>query len=173
MTYALAKDAQGRSRAVNATLPGDRLLVPKNKRGAAGAMMIAGVFLTLVALSVLTGKLPPLILWAYLLISLITFFVYAFDKTAAKKGAWRTQESTLHLLSLFGGWPGALIAQEKLRHKSKKQSFRFVFWMTVLLNVGVFFWMFTPTGSSTLQSWIGEGLSLLEYGKRAKIEWTQ
>lgn len=32
----------------------------------------------------------------------------------------RTQESTLHGLSLLGGWPGALIAQQVLRHKSKK-----------------------------------------------------
>jgi len=53
--------------------------------------------------------------------------IKAFSKSAARKGAWRTQESTLHLLSLVGGWPGALVAQQKLRHKSKKQSFRFVF----------------------------------------------
>jgi len=76
--------------------------------------------------------------------------VYALDKSAAKKGAWRTQESTLHLLSLAGGWPGALIAQQKLRHKSKKQSFRFVFWVTVIMNCSAFFWLFTPTGAATL-----------------------
>ena len=33
-----------------------------------------------------------------------------------------------------GGWPGALIAQEKLRHKTRKQSFRIVFGLTVLFN---------------------------------------
>ena len=136
-------------------------------------MIIAGVFLTLVALSVVTGKIPPLILWGYLLISLITFFVYAYDKTAAKDGAWRTQESTLHLLSLVGGWPGALIAQQKLRHKSKKQSFRSAFWITVFVNVGVFVWMFTPTGSSTVQSWLGEGLSLGGFRQPATIEWAE
>ena len=78
--------------------------------------------------------------------------MYAVDKSAARKGAWRTQESTLHLLSLAGGWPGALVAQQKLRHKSRKQSFRFVFWVTVLLNCGAFVWLFTPTGASALQS---------------------
>jgi len=126
-----------------------------------------------VALSVISGKLPALILWGYLLISLITFFVYAFDKVAAKDGAWRTKESTLHLLSLVGGWPGALIAQQKLRHKSKKQSFRSAFWITVFVNVGVFAWMFTPAGTGTVQSWIGEGRSLGGFGQRATIEWAE
>jgi uncharacterized membrane protein YsdA (DUF1294 family) len=58
------------------------------------------------------------------------------------------------LLSLAGGWPGALVAQQKLHHKSKKQSFRLVFWLTVLLNCGAFVWLFTPTGATTLQSLI-------------------
>lgn len=129
--------------------------------------------MALVALSVVSGKLPALILWGYLIAGLITFLVYAIDKTAAKDGAWRTQESTLHLLSLIGGWPGALIAQAALRHKSKKQSFKSAFWMTVVLNVGALAWMLTPTGASIVQSWIGEGPSLIGYGQRATIEWVE
>lgn len=173
VTYALSTDDKGRPRALKATLPGDRLPVHKKRGGAAGAVIISGVFIALVALSVVTGKLPPLILWGYLLISLITFVVYAFDKTAAKDGAWRTQESTLHVLSLIGGWPGALIAQQKLRHKSKKQSFRSAFWITVFVNVGVFAWMFTPIGMGTVQSWLGQGQSLVGFGQRATIEWAE
>jgi uncharacterized membrane protein YsdA (DUF1294 family) len=80
--------------------------------------------------------------------------MYAVDKSAAKRGDWRTQESTLHFLSIAGGWPGAIVAQQKLRHKSKKQSFRVVFWVTVLLNCGAFVWLFTPTGAATLRSLI-------------------
>ena len=143
VTYALSTDDQGRSRAVTATLPGDRLPIRKRRSGAAGAFIIAGAFLSLVALSVVFGKLPALILWGYLAVSLLTFLMYAYDKTAAKDGAWRTQESTLHLLSLIGGWPGALIAQQTLRHKSKKQSFRSAYWMTVVVNVGILAWTLT------------------------------
>ncbi len=77
----------------------------------------------------------------YVLISLLTFVLYAQDKAAAQTGTWRTPESTLHLLSLLGGWPGALIAQQILRHKSKKQSFRRVFWVTVVLNLAALVWM--------------------------------
>ncbi|HBH72150.1 MAG TPA: hypothetical protein DDY43_01605 [Synechococcales bacterium UBA10510] len=40
----------------------------------------------------------------------------------------------LHLLALLGGWPGGLIARHKLRHKTIKQPFRFIFWCTVVLN---------------------------------------
>jgi uncharacterized membrane protein YsdA (DUF1294 family) len=82
--------------------------------------------------------------------------MYAVDKSAARKGAWRIQESTLHLLSLAGGWPGALVAQQMFRHKTKKQSFRSVFWLSVLVNTGVFVWLLTPTGSATLQ-WLISG----------------
>jgi uncharacterized membrane protein YsdA (DUF1294 family) len=60
------------------------------------------------------------------------------------------QKSTLHGLSLLGGWPGAMIAQQTLRHKSSKESFRAVFWITVVLNCCVFLWMFTSSGSSFL-----------------------
>ncbi len=90
----------------------------------------------------------------YLIISLLAFIVYAKDKAAAKKGSWRIPESTLHLLSLLGGWSGALIAQQTLRHKSKKESFRFVFWTTVLLNCGAFALLFIPEVSVEVQYWI-------------------
>ena len=72
---------------------------------------------------------------AYLVMSLVTFAVYAADKRAAKRGAWRTPESTLHTLELLCGWPGACLAQRLLRHKSVKTSFRIVFFLMVVLNL--------------------------------------
>lgn len=149
----------------------------QKKWGTAAAVIIAGVFLTLAALSVLTGEISPLILWSYLLINLITFFVYAVDKTAAKDGARRTQR----VRCILGGWPGALIAQQTMRHKSKKQRFRIVFWMTVTVtvivivnvNVVMFAWLFTPIGAGAVQSWIGEGRLLVGTGSRATIEWVE
>ena len=72
---------------------------------------------------------------AYLVASLVTFFAYGWDKSSARRGSWRTAESSLHFMGLVGGWPGALAAQRLLRHKSSKREFLFVFWVTVLLNV--------------------------------------
>ena len=51
-----------------------------------------------------------------------------------------TPEAALHLLSLCCGWPGALYAQQLLRHKTVKVSFRVGFWFTVVLNVGGLFY---------------------------------
>ena len=80
-------------------------------------------------------RLPIWVAGLYLLLSAATFIAYAADKYAAAKNSWRTPESTLHTLALAGGWPGALLAQQFLRHKSTKQEFRQVFWGTVMLNV--------------------------------------
>ena len=110
------------------------------------------LFVVFVGVSALTNKIELVVLPFYLVISLLTFVLYAVDKSAAQNGSWRTPESTLHLFSLAGGWPGAIIAQQTLRHKSKKQDFRAVFWITVVLNVGAFIGLHTPEGGAVLRS---------------------
>jgi len=88
----------------------------------------------------------------YLFASLITVLVYAVDKSAAISGRRRIREDTLHFLALLGGWPGAIIAQNLLRHKTRKQPFRGVFIMTIFLNCGALAWMLSPYGIEVLQS---------------------
>lgn len=156
VTYALSFDKDGRTHAIHATLPGDSLFRKTKRNYGSLSIVVAVSFLLIVVISVFFARIPLHILFLYMAASLLTFIVYALDKSAAQSGAWRTQESTLHMLSLAGGWPGALIAQQKLRHKSKKPSFRFVFWLTVLLNCGVFVWLFTPNGTAIFHSLIGQ-----------------
>lgn len=72
----------------------------------------------------------------YALASLACFGAYAVDKSAARSRSRRTPERTLLLLGLVGGWPGALLAQRMLRHKTAKTSFQVKFWLTVAANVG-------------------------------------
>ncbi|CAN7364745.1 DUF1294 domain-containing protein [Variovorax paradoxus] len=98
------------------------------------AVLLLG-YAGLLGYGVWTTRLPPIALGVLLLISLLAFAVYGFDKSAAQAGRWRTAESTLHLLSLAGGWPGAWCAQRLFRHKSRKASFMAVYWATVLLNM--------------------------------------
>jgi uncharacterized membrane protein YsdA (DUF1294 family) len=74
--------------------------------------------------------------------------MYAHDKSAAKKNARRTEESKLHFIALIGGWPGALLAQRVLRHKTSKQSFQIVFWATVILNVAALLVFLSPTATN-------------------------
>ncbi|KAA0875021.1 DUF1294 domain-containing protein [Nitrincola tapanii] len=59
------------------------------------------------------------------------------DKAAAQADRHRTPETILHIMALLGGWPGALFAQNFLRHKSMKVAFRTTFWWTVGLNLGL------------------------------------
>ncbi|MCU7977742.1 DUF1294 domain-containing protein [Shewanella sp. SW36] len=113
----------------------------KSNTAASGSSLMP-LLLVVIFLAGLIGAaqqhmLPVGIAAMYLTLSLLTFIAYAIDKSAAKRNKWRTKESTLHLLALMGGWPGALFAQNLLRHKSIKASFRNVFWLTVVANLAV------------------------------------
>jgi uncharacterized membrane protein YsdA (DUF1294 family)/cold shock CspA family protein len=92
-------------------------------------------FLAVYVIVAAIWKLPLWVAGLYAVLSAATFIAYAADKSAASRGAWRIPENTLHMLALAGGWPGALLAQQFLRHKTTKQPFRQVFWATALLNV--------------------------------------
>lgn len=73
-------------------------------------------------------------LGAYPAVSLVSFFQYWSDKNSAQKGRWRTPENTLQITALLGGWPGALIAQQVFRHKTRKLEFQLPFWLIVLAH---------------------------------------
>ena len=143
ISYVEARDSQGRARAEDAQLissgfsPGPALK----------AFIAVAIFLLLVAAIVALGILPWHLLWLYLGMSVLAFSFYAWDKSAAQRGGQRTAESTLHMLSLFGGWPGALYAQQLLRHKSSKTSFRVVFWVTLVLNIAVLGYLASDYGT--------------------------
>jgi len=78
---------------------------------------------------------------AYLMVvavmSLVCFIAYGLDKRQAANGGRRVSERTLHLMAFLGGWPGALIGQRQFRHKTQKVPFRVVFWIVVVLHVGI------------------------------------
>lgn len=152
ITYDISKDNQGRICAVNASRLGDKPTRRAKNRISITSLLFVFVFAAFLALSALTAKIPAFVVVFYAGVSMFTFVMYALDKSAAQKGNWRTPESTLHFLSLAGGWPGALIAQQKFRHKSKKQPFKAVYWATVFINFGAFIWLLTPDGHSMLQS---------------------
>jgi uncharacterized membrane protein YsdA (DUF1294 family)/cold shock CspA family protein len=150
VSYKLSIGKQGKPCAIKAMLTD--ACTSTRPKSSSKSMITAMLYMMIVGIAVHAGRIPPIILASYLVISLFTFVIYAWDKSAAKKGNWRTSENKLHLLALAGGWPGALIAQQKLHHKSKKQPFRMVFWITVLLNCGAFIWLFTPSGIKTIDA---------------------
>jgi uncharacterized membrane protein YsdA (DUF1294 family) len=86
------------------------------------------------ALSMLARGVSAIPAGVYVLMSLLTFLLYWRDKSQARNDAWRTPEKVLHGAELLGGWPGALLAQQRFRHKTRKLSYQAVFWLIVLLH---------------------------------------
>ncbi|MDX1505145.1 MAG: DUF1294 domain-containing protein [Spongiibacter sp.] len=110
------------------------------------------IFLVTLIASYYLGYTPILVSMLFLVASGVAYLAYAKDKASAKSGDWRVSENTLHIISVFCGWPGAIIAQEKLRHKTKKTSFRIAFWITVAINLFGFFWVHTDEGRNELRN---------------------
>lgn len=157
ITYELSKDERGRPRATQiqrADASKSRALrkrtdaSSKKSSSPRTSIFISILFLIGVAALTLSRKLPWFVPLIYIASSGIAIFAYAFDKSAAMNRRWRTQESTLLMIGLLGGWPGAWIAQRIFRHKTQKTSFRFAFLFTVLVNAGVLVWTASdPTGA--------------------------
>ncbi len=90
------------------------------------------------------------VLLLYFIVSIVTYIMYARDKSIAKKNSRRLKqtpripESRLHLFEALGGWPGAFIAQRQLRHKNDKRPYMLVYWLITILHligwgVGLYF----------------------------------
>lgn len=131
-----------------------RITKPRTIRASGLLSSAVVVFLITVVAATYFAWIPMPLCVVYLTLSVLTFVVYAIDKSKAKRGVWRIPEKTLHLLSLVGGWPGALIAQQMLRHKSRKTSFQVMFWLTLGLNLGALVWILSPNGQASIHSLI-------------------
>lgn len=103
---------------------------PITKATAAGALTLILPAVTIFRLFSRTGSLLPFV-WTSALSS-ITFLNYGYDKMQARNNQWRVKETSLHILELLGGWPGALAGQHFFQHKTRKTSFQIVFWVIVL-----------------------------------------
>lgn len=151
ITYTVAKDARARLRAESV-----RLAIEPERDDARATPGMIGPAFALLFVAALTGagftdQLPMAVLAGYGAMSVIAIIVYGIDKSAATAGRQRTPESTLHLLGLLCGWPGALLAQRVLRHKSRKREFQSAFWGIVIINVAALMLF----GSDTGRAWLG------------------
>lgn len=155
VNYQLVADGKGRLRAEKIEYVRESRYLRQSGSPSYPLLALSAIFLVIVGALALGGKLPPYMALAYFALSSVTYLVYFRDKSAARAGKWRTQEISLHLLALIGGWPGALAAQQLLRHKSRKGSFLGVFWVTVAGNLLFLFWLFSDAGERFLRSLLG------------------
>ena len=106
------------------------------------AVLIA--FASLYALAAALRGVPSWLSLLYAGASGLSFALYAVDKAAAIDKRDRIPESMLLWLGFVGGWPGAIVAQQVLRHKTAKLTFRIRFWLSVAANVALFVWFALP-----------------------------
>jgi len=136
ITYELSLDIKGRPTATKILFALAPQHVPQGGSTWSGSVFVI-IFYGLLCALVVLSKLPHQILWVYSGASILAFLMYGLDKSSAKSHGRRISEQTLQLVALVGGWPGALVAQEVFRHKSKKVAFQRVFWVAVVVNCGV------------------------------------
>jgi uncharacterized membrane protein YsdA (DUF1294 family)/cold shock CspA family protein len=151
--YHPEKVKDGKLRAVSVSYGGEQIrkkTSQKSERWLCVAMLASLAFLMAILVLGFGGLIPGEIVALYFAASIIALFMYWADKSAAKKGRWRTQESSLLLCGLIGGWPGSLIAQHLFRHKLCKTAFQISFWGTVAVNCAGLGWALTPTGAHHL-----------------------
>lgn len=154
LSYTLSTDNKGRPCAMGVTLPGEAPAKVTPRNNVFERTFLVTCFMGYVGLLVWMDRVSFLLFGFYLLMSFFTFAVYAKDKLAAQKGGWRWPEGILHLLTLIGGWPGALVAQQTLHHKTKKKSFQFAFWMLLLVHCVIFLWLTSPSVITSFNTFI-------------------
>lgn len=155
VTYRIERDTQGRLRAGQFRLVGTAGLAAGFRPGvwvAVGVVLLVGVAL---GLAFQRGWVPLGLPAVYAMASLLTFIAYGIDKQAAGKDRRRIPENRLHLFEVLGGWPGALLAQQVFRHKTRKVSYQVVFWLAVVANVGALVWLLVASDASTLRHQLG------------------
>lgn len=155
--YRLSVTSDGKISASDAVIEGDRIVQNTTSKNSAVRLpvipsFLVAIFSFLVCLAgtanfvLKTRNLLPLI--AYPILSLITYGIYALDKSQAQQSRQRVPEKTLHLLEFLGGWIGGFVAQQTIRHKSSKLSYQIIFWLIVITHV--VFWGYWLIGQKQI-----------------------
>ncbi len=139
VTFEVEVQPDGKPRAARARRAGEPYVPPVRPTSpVVGAVAILAFAAIYALVEIYWGPVPLWVLFLYLAVSAITFGAYLIDKSAARMKQRRVAETSLVLLGMLGGWPGAILAQQLFRHKTAKRAFRAVFWASVLVNVFVF-----------------------------------
>jgi len=131
-------EVKSSSKGLNAinVIAGDKQYSPYLIFGLLSATIVVAIF----ALFYFYFKVNPII--GYLIaINITTFFLYGYDKAIASTNRLRIPENNLHALAILGGSPAGLSAQKFFRHKTIKGSFQLIYWLIVLGQIGLIYWL--------------------------------
>ena len=94
-------------------------------------IIILGI--TIVTGALISIKLDYILSWL-IAVNIMAFIVFWLDKKRAEKAKTRISESSLLVLTLFGGTIGSIIAMLLFRHKTRKLSFLILFWPILIVQ---------------------------------------
>ena len=149
LTFEIEMGTEGKKRAkrvqpVQVARPASRKRNDSPAQWGGASYFAIPAFLFVFLIVAILWRVPNWVAGLYFAASVVCFVTYVIDKSAAKAGRRRVSEDTLIFLGFACGWPGAIIAQQVLRHKSNKASFRSAFWGSVVLNVLGFLVLSSP-----------------------------
>lgn len=78
----------------------------------------------------------------FLIINIVTFAVFAFDKFSAIKKGPRIKEKTLFGLIIIGGSLGGLLSMSFFRHKTQKIYFTVGVFLIMTIQAALIYYLF-------------------------------
>lgn len=73
----------------------------------------------------------------FLVINLIAFAIFGYDKRRAQSGGWRISENSLLFIAAIGGIFGAFAGRRHFRHKTRKWPFGLHLILIAVFHCGV------------------------------------
>lgn len=80
-----------------------------------------------------------MIKYYFVIISIISAILFAYDKHAAKKHKWRIPEKVLHTTELLGGVFVIIPLMYLIHHKSRKSSYYLITYFVLILWLGAIY----------------------------------
>ena len=154
-----AADGSGRKRAAFALIPalepapppkGHFVLNPRPRSFFTNLIIITPLVLSGYLLFLAKNPIP---FFSYWILSILTMFLYGTDKAHAATHRWRVPELYFHILEMMGGWPGALIAQNDFRHKTRPSAYLWILWGIITIHMmawGIYFYWASISPSANL-----------------------
>lgn len=125
--------------------PAKASALPSARARSSVRLLVIPAFALMLGALHLQWPLPRPVPVLYGALSMALFAVYALDKwLSQREGQSRVAENSLHLIALMGGWPGALLGQHILRHKTAKPAFLRTTWAMVAVNILLLLALATP-----------------------------
>lgn len=94
----------------------------------------------------MASSVKHIILIYFVMINIVTFFVYGIDKWKSQHDRWRVSESALLGLAAIGGSVGAWLGMKVWHHKTQHKKFMYGVPVTLLIQIALVVWLWVSKG---------------------------